>query len=145
MAPQMATQTAETNSRPRQLGRSAMALLVGFVVGVVLSLGTDFVLHLVGVFPALGDPVGSKPLLLATIYRTIYSVLACYVTARLAPDRPMGHALTAGAIGFAISTLGAVVTWNKGPAFGPHWYPVVLIVLAMPSAWLGGKLRRIQP
>ena len=57
----------------------------------------------------------------------------------------MGHALAAGAIGFAISTLGAVVTWNKGPAFGPHWYPVVLIVLAMPSAWLGGKLRRTQP
>jgi len=141
----MATQTAETSARPRQLGRSAIALLVGFVVGVVLSLGTDFVLHLVGVFPALGDPVGSKPLLLATIYRTIYSVLACYLTARLAPDRPMGHALTAGAIGFAISTLGAVVTWNKGPAFGPHWYPVVLIVLAMPSAWLGGKLRSTQP
>jgi len=141
----MATQTAETSARPRQLGRSAIALLVGFVVGVVLSLGTDFVLHLVGVFPALGDPVGSKPLLLATIYRTIYSVLACYVTALLAPDRPMGHALTAGAIGFAISTLGAVVTWNKGPAFGPHWYPVVLIVLAMPSAWLGGKLRSTQP
>jgi|SRR5437588_10889529 len=141
----MATQTAQTSARPRQLGRSVIALLVGFVVGVVLSLGTDFVLHLVGVFPALGDPVGSKPLLLATIYRTIYSVLACYVTARLAPDRPMGHALAAGAIGFAISTLGAVVTWNKGPAFGPHWYPVVLIVLAMPSAWLGGKLRRTQP
>jgi len=141
----MATQTAQTGARPRQLGRSVIALLVGFVVGVVLSLGTDFVLHLVGVFPALGDPVGSKPLLLATIYRTIYSVLACYVTARLAPDRPMGHALAAGAIGFAISTLGAVVTWNKGPAFGPHWYPVVLIVLAMPSAWLGGKLRRTQP
>ena len=141
---QTAIRVAEANERPRQLGRSAVALFAGFVVGVILSLGTDIVLHLLGVFPPLGQPVGDKPLLLATIYRTIYSVIATYITARLAPNRPMAHALVAGAIGFAICTVGAVVTWNKGPAFGPHWYPVALIVLALPTAWLGGKLRTMQ-
>jgi hypothetical protein len=40
--------------------------------------------------------------------------------------------------------LGAAVTWNKGPAFGPHWYPVALIVLAMPTAWAGAKIREAQ-
>ena len=30
------------------------------------------------------------------------------------------------------------------PAFGPHWYPVALIVTAIPCAWLGGKLRVMQ-
>jgi hypothetical protein len=39
-----------------------------------------------------------------------------------------------------VSIVGTVVTWNKGPAFGPHWYPVALVVLALPTAWMGGKL-----
>jgi hypothetical protein len=43
-----------------------------------------------------------------------------------------------------MSVVGAAVTWNKGPAFGPHWYPLALIVLAMPRAWAGGKLRVMQ-
>ena len=144
MPAQSAAQMADANERPRNIGRSAVALLVGFVVGVVLSLGTDIVLHAIGVFPDFGQPVGDKPLLLATIYRTIYLVLATYITARLAPERPMAHALLAGATALVVSTVGAVVTWNMGPAFGPHWYPVALIVLAMPSAWLGGKLRTMQ-
>jgi hypothetical protein len=83
-------------------------------------------------------------LLLATIYRTIYGILSTYITARLAPNRPMQHALAGGFIGLVVSIVGAAVTWNKGPAFGPHWYPVALVVLAMPMAWAGGKLRVIQ-
>jgi hypothetical protein len=47
-------------------------------------------------------------------------------------------------VGLAVSIAGAAATWNKGPAFGPHWYPLALIVLAMPQAWLGGKLRLMQ-
>jgi len=144
MTAQTATQAAQVNQRPRQVGRSAVALLAGFVVGVAITLATDFVLHFLGVFPPLGQPTGSKPLILATIYRTVYQVIASYITARLAPYGPMGHALVGGAIGLAICILGAAVTWNKGPAFGPHWYPVALIVLAMPTAWLGGKLRTMQ-
>jgi hypothetical protein len=40
--------------------------------------------------------------------------------------------------------VGTVVTWNRGPAFGPHWYPLALIVIAMPCAWVGGKLFGVQ-
>jgi hypothetical protein len=83
-------------------------------------------------------------LLLATGYRTVYGVLGSYIIARLAPDRPMEHALVGGVIGLAVSIVGAAVTWNKGPAFGPHWYPLALVVLAMPQAWAGGKLRVMQ-
>jgi hypothetical protein len=56
----------------------------------------------------------------------------------------MMHALIGGAIGLVVSAIGAIVTWNRGPAFGPHWYPVALVVIAMPCAWLGGKLRLMQ-
>ena len=131
---------------PRRIGRSIAALLAGMFVGIVLTLGTDIVLHVIGVFPPWGQSlVGfDGPLLLATVYRTAYGVLASYIIARLAPDRPMQHALVGGLIGLVVSILGAAVTWNKGPAFGPHWYPLALVVLAMPQAWAGGKLRVMQ-
>jgi hypothetical protein len=79
-------------------------------------------------------------LLLATAYRTIYGIGGSYLTAKLAPYRPMAHALTGGALGAAIGLLGAVITWNQGAEFGPHWYPVMLVVLALPTAWVGGWL-----
>jgi hypothetical protein len=52
----------------------------------------------------------------------------------------MQHALAGGVVGLVLSTVGAAVTWNKGPAFGPHWYPIALVVLAMPTAWVGGRI-----
>jgi len=129
-----------------RIGRSISAVLVGMIVGIVLSLGTDMVLHAARVFPPWGESMAGYDgaLLLATIYRTIYGVLSTYITARLAPSRPMQHALAGGFIGFVVSIVGAVATWNKGPAFGPHWYPLALVVLAMPMAWAGGKLRVAQ-
>jgi hypothetical protein len=124
----------------RRIGRSILALLAGFAVGVALSLGTDEVLHLVGVFPPWGQPITSPPLALATSYRIVYGIVASYIIARLAPARPMLHAMIGGFLGLVLSTVGAVATWNSGPAFGPHWYPVSLIITALPTAWTGAKL-----
>ncbi len=131
---------------PRRIGRSIGAVLAGMFVGIVLTIATDVVLHAVGVLPPWGQSmVGfDGALLLATAYRTVYGIAASYIIARLAPDRPMTHALVGGVVGLAVSTVGAVVTWNKGPAFGPHWYPLALIALAMPTAWVGGRLRSMQ-
>ena len=53
----------------------------------------------------------------------------------------MKHALIGGLVGLVLSTVGAVATWNAGPAFGPHWYPLALVATALPCAWLGGQLR----
>lgn len=127
---------------PRRIGRSIGAVFAGLIAVIVLSIGTDMALHTAGIFPALGQVMSDKLLLLATAYRSIYAVAGSYIAARLAPDRPMGHALALGVVGLVLSTVGAVVTWNKGPEFGPHWYPVALIVTAMPCAWLGGILYR---
>lgn len=131
---------------PRPIGRSIIAVLAGMIAGVILTIGTDIVLHAIGVFPPWGQSMAGfeGALLLATIYRTIYGVAGSYIAARLAPDRPMLHALALGALGLAVSIAGTLVTWNRGPAFGPHWYPLALIVLALPQAWAGGKLREIQ-
>jgi len=129
---------------PRRIGRSIMALFAGFVVVVILSLGTDLALRRARISPALDQPTSAALFLLATVYRTVYAVLGSYLTARLAPYKPMQHALIGGAIGLVLSIAGAAGTWNRGPEFGPHWYPVSLIVTSLPCAWLGGKLRMIQ-
>ena len=133
----------ETN-RPRHIGRSIGAVLAGFAAVVILSLGADVAMHATGVFPPLGQPMSDALLLLATVYRTAFAIAGTYLTARLAPDRPMRHAMVGGVIGLVLSTVGAVVTWNMGPAFGPHWYPLALIATALPCAWVGGKLREMQ-
>lgn len=125
---------------PHRTLRSIGAVVAGALVGIILSIGTDFVLHLVGVFPPLGQPADDGPLMLATAYRTIYGIAGAYVTARLAPARPMLHAMVLGTLGLIASAAGAAATWNKSAAYGPHWYPVALVVLAIPSAWVGARL-----
>src|SRR5262245_28005327 len=126
--------------RPRQTLPSIGAVLAGFLVIVLISTATDMVMHGSGVFPPLGAPMSDSLCLLATAYRIVISVAGCYITARLAPDRPMRHAIALGVVGVVASAAGAAATWNRGPAFGPHWYPLALIALAMPCAWLGAKL-----
>ncbi|SRR5712691_9252255 len=120
--------------------RSIGAVLAGALTGILLSVGTDAVLHAAGIFPPSGQRMSDGLFLLATVYRNIYGVAGSYITARLAPSRPMMHAIVLGVLGLVANIVGTVGTWNKGPEFGPHWYPLALIVLAMPCAWVGGRL-----
>ena len=130
--------------RPRRILRSIGAVFAGFLMVVVLSLGTDMALRASSVFPPWSEPMSDELFLLATVYRTVYTVLGSYVTARLAPHAPMKHALAGGVVGLVLSTVGAVTTWDRGSEFGPHWYPLALVATAMPCAWAGGRLRTLQ-
>jgi hypothetical protein len=37
-----------------------------------------------------------------------------------------------------VALIGVVTTWNMG--LGPRWYPISLVILALPEAWLGARL-----
>ncbi len=126
---------------PRQIGRSILAVLIGIVAGIAVTIATDFALHAIHVFPPWDQRVPDGLLFLATAYRTVYSIAASYLIARLAPYKPVQHALVAGAIGTVVSIAGTISTWNGGPAYEPHWYPIALVVLALPCAWVGGMIR----
>jgi hypothetical protein len=120
--------------------RSVFAVFAGLLTVVILSEGTDFVLRSFGVLPPLEAGMGAYTTAMlgaATAYRTLAGVVGGYVTASLAPARATRHALVLGGIGTVLSVIGLVVMWGVGPA----WYPIALAVLAMPSAWLGGRLR----
>lgn len=123
------------------LGRSVRAIALGFGSVVVLSLGTDELLHLAGVYPPWGQPMHQPALnVLALSYRCVWTVLGMYLTARLAPHAPMRHALVAGGIGTFIGLAGAVATIPLD--LGPAWYPIAVAVTALPCAWLGAALFR---
>ena len=120
-------------------GRSVLAVLAGFVVTAVLSLGTDVVMHAAGIFPEWGQPMSDALFVWATTYRVAFTILGGYVTARLASRQPMRHVLALGLIGSLMATIGLVATWNA--ELGPRWYPILLLVTAMPCVWAGGRLR----
>ena len=129
-----------TEKNPRRVLRSIGAVLAGLLAVVILSIGTDMVLHATSVFPPWGQPMSNALFVLATAYRTVYGVAGGYIAARLAPDRPIGHAIALGIVGVIISIAGAAATWNAGPEFGPRWYPLALVLIALPSSWAGGRL-----
>lgn len=130
-----ATLTAPAPSR-RVLRRMG-AVFAGLMVNVVLGSGTDAVLHATGVYPPVGQSMAGALFLLALGYRIVYGVAGSWLTARLAPDRPMQHALVLGGIGVALGTAGTIAMWGAGPA----WYGLAVIGVTMPCAWLGARLR----
>jgi hypothetical protein len=120
--------------------RSIGALVAGLVAIVILSTATDALFHSTGLFPRAGEGMSTALWLLATAYRFAFGVVGGYLTSRLAPGRPVAHAVVLGIVGVVLSTLGVVATWGRGPAFGPSWYPLALVAIALPCSWLGGRL-----
>jgi hypothetical protein len=124
--------------------RSAGAVFAGLITTVILSTAADAILHGTGIFPPIGQPMSDALFAFALAYRIFFGITGSYIAARLAPNRPMAHAFVLGIIGSVLATAGAIATWNAGPAFGPHWYPIALIATALPCAWIGGKIRESQ-
>jgi hypothetical protein len=126
-------------SRPRRTLRRVGAVLAGLVAIFAVTTAIDAVMHATGVFPPFdAPPMAGGLFLLAFAYRLIFGVAGSYLTARLAPDRPVQHAMVLGTIGLALSIAGAVAFWGAGPA----WYPIAVAASALPCAWIGGRLAR---
>jgi len=118
--------------------KSIASVFAGILAIVLLSTGTDFALENLGVFPPI-DHGQMMPwmLALAFLYRMIYGIAGGYLTAVLAPRLPLRHAVVLGIIGTIASIAGAIVGWN----LSDHWYPIALVVTALPTTWIGGKMK----
>ena len=125
--------------------KSIGAVLAGLVFIGVSHTAADKILEGLGIFP---DPEEGLHvtwmLLLALGYRTVLSIVGCCITAKLAPSRPMVHALILGFIGLVVGMIAviAVIPLNLSPA----WYPIALALVSIPCAYVGGMLaeRRAQ-
>jgi hypothetical protein len=120
--------------------KSILAVLAGLIFIFVTHNGIDFILESLGIFtPPTVRFDTTWMVVTALIYRAIFSVIGCYITAALAPSRPMLHAMILGGIGLVLSTVGVIVSIKID--LGPVWYPIALVVMTLPCAWLGGKLK----
>jgi hypothetical protein len=118
--------------------KSIGAILTGFLAAAILSIISDLVMGKLGLMSM--DTFKESPtwvILMVTIYRFIFNVLGCYIAASLAPDRPMRHAMIIGVIGLVLSIIGSIIMWEHAVP----WYNISIILMALPSAWIGGKLR----
>jgi hypothetical protein len=79
--------------------KSIGAMLAGILVGAGLSIATDTLLRMAGVFPPfnINQAMSNPLLLLATAYRALYGVLGAYITAWLA--HPIGRWVTRWSLG----------------------------------------------
>ncbi|MDP2898368.1 MAG: hypothetical protein Q8Q12_17660 [bacterium] len=115
------------------------AVLAGFFLIALLGFVTDTILQQAGILPIPSQhKFETRHALLALSYHLLFTVLGSFVTARLAPDRPIAHSIALGILGVVISILGliAITTRNLAPA----WYGWALIVLSVPVTWIGGRL-----
>jgi hypothetical protein len=129
---------ASQSNMNKNIFKSLGAVLAGIVAGAVLSIGTDLALAALHIFPPLGSTAFLPWMLgVALFYRCVYTVASGYITAMLAPQRPMRHVVILGMVGILVSAVGVVAGWK----LSEHWYPIALVIIALPCAWLGGKLR----
>ena len=137
----MSTPIAIHPSDARPL-RSTAAIAAAFVAVAALSLGTDQILHVLGVYPPWGQPMFDPALnALALAYRIVFTVFGGWLVARLAPRNPMRHAWILSLIGLVAASAGAVAAVTAMGDLGPAWYPIALAIVAFPCVWLGAKLR----
>ena len=125
-----------SNNEPTLL-RSIWAVVAGFFTVVILSSMGDLAAKSAGLIPTDGTNPSHGAFAIFTAYRLVFTVLGGWVTARMAPSKPMLHALILGAIGTAFAIAGAVALASKH--YGPAWYAWVLVLTGIPCTWLGAK------
>ena len=114
-------------------------MVAGILAIFAVTTLVDVVLHATHVFPPWKEPMWDPWLnALAFAYRLPINIAGSWLTARLAPAKPLKHAMIGGVIGLGLSIMGAVVAIRSD--FGPAWYPILLAASALPSAWLGSTL-----
>lgn len=122
--------------------RSVLAIVAGFFFIGLLSVGTDGIIR--GLYPnafTADSGTSNTGILVASIvYVGIYAIAGCWLAAALAGRRPMLHALILGLLGLALNLAGVARMLHLFPT----WYAVVSVLLTMPYAWIGGKLRERQ-
>src|SRR5690606_24757702 len=96
--------------------KSIGAVIAGFFSLVILSVITDSILEKASIIKT--DPFVENPVWLIAIiilYRTIFTTFGCYLTARLAPNKPMRHALILGVIGVVLTIVVLIAAWDIPP------------------------------
>ncbi len=77
-------------------------------------------------------------IILVLLYRGIYIVFTGFLVSKLAPHRPMMHALILACIGVVLTLL--ATTDPEIARKAPLWFPYTLAAITLPCTWLGVKI-----
>jgi len=90
--------------------KSILAVVAGIGFIIVTHTVTDLIVEGFGIFPPPSEGLHVTWMVVTALtYRVLYSVAGSYLTAWLAPSRPMLHSMVLGIIGTILGTIGAIV------------------------------------
>jgi hypothetical protein len=120
-------------------GRAILAVIAGAAVWAVLWISGMKALG--AAFPSLlqvGQPVTHSGVLLSLIgYSVLLSILAGYITAAVAGQRPRPAIWSLAILQLAFGIIAETSAWNLMPA----WYHLVFLALIVPATIWGGTWR----
>jgi len=121
--------------------RSFLAILAGFLTITILGniLG-QIMLHFGPSSFYQGDIFTTKGAVASLLCAQLCNVVGGYVTGRVAPRRPIFHAVILGLIGVVTTIWVAIALWKLEPL----WYHFGTILLALPVIAAGGWLAQRQ-
>lgn len=123
------------------MGKIVIGVIAGFIVWTILWLGSDAVI--VGVAPSLApsadlSSVPTNYLIIKLVSSIIFSIVAGYVAAMLAKENSKSP-LYLGVLLLLVGIAFQVAAWNQIPL----WYHIPFLLLLIPMAIVGGKLRKV--
>jgi len=118
--------------------RSTLSVLAGTALWGVLWAGGNSASMAVlpGSFDENGVAASSGLLVLYLVYSALLSVLAGWVTARIAKRRPLAHAWALGLVQLAIGIAVQGAYWELMPL----WYHLPFLALLIPGNLFGARL-----
>ena len=125
----------------KSIFKSIGVILLAFVVIALLSTLTDFLLESIGVLPNPQKGLFVKwAILLVLFYRGVFTIFGGFIVAKLAPNKPMLHAIIPGIIGTLITVIAV-----SSPSFSekaPLWFGFTLAAITIPCIWLGVSIKQ---
>ena len=98
--------------------KSFLAVLAGLAFTVVVAVVLDVVMHVTGVYSEEISDMTTSDWLLALSYRLLSAIGAGWITARLAPSRPMFFAVLLGVDWYGDRAAGTDRCLGKKPGTG---------------------------
>ncbi|MES2679643.1 MAG: hypothetical protein V4635_07145 [Bacteroidota bacterium] len=117
--------------------RLIVSVIAGIIIAMVLSVITHEILHLAGIFPALGKPMFDTNLLwISLAYHSLYALIAAYFTAMIAEKKAKKATFILGTKEAIMWLLGTILLWHHAAP----WYNITKALLGVPIAMLGGEI-----
>jgi hypothetical protein len=131
---------AQSSKAEAGMVRSIGAVAAGCLAMMVLALSASQLVrqsvpqHII----SGGDPEAPETLVLLFLLAAAGAAVMAgsFLAGRVAPRRPMLHALVVGGIAYMVSLAVTAILWTEAP----RWFHMAAVLLQVPAAWLGGLL-----